>query len=130
MMKRLFWAALCWGTVGVGLAPPLAADIGLSLAYVDMGGPAYLRFKDWVDQAVAGSPGYAFSATDAVYMYRLTGQAPYATLAIDWVEDQVTAAEAADRRSASGRRSPAIPTSTSDRCCATSRWSTTGAHLS
>ena len=95
MMKRLFWAALCWGTVGVGLAPPLAADIGLSLAYVDMGGPAYLRFKTWVDQAVAGSPGYAFSATDAVYMYRLTGEAQYATLAIEWVEDQVTAAEAA-----------------------------------
>ena len=54
MMKKFFWAALCWATIGVGLAAPLAADIGLSLAYVDMGGPAYLRFKTWVDQAVAG----------------------------------------------------------------------------
>lgn len=59
-----------------------------------MGSPAYVRFKGFVDQAVAGNPGYGFSATDAVYMYRLTGQAQYATLAIDWVEDQVTAAEA------------------------------------
>ena len=101
MMKKTFWAALCWGTVMGRLAAPLAADIGLSLAYVDMGSPAYVRFKKFVDQAVAGSPGYAFSATDAVYMYRLTGQAQYATLAIDWVEDQVTAAEtaiAADER--------------------------------
>ena len=92
MVKRLFWVALSWGAVVGGFATALSADIGLSLAYVDMGGPAYVRFKAFVDQAVAGNPGYAFSATDAVYMYRLTGQAPYATLAIEWVEDQVTAA--------------------------------------
>ena len=94
MVKRLFWVALSWGAVVGGFATALSADIGLSLAYVDMGGPAYVRFKAFVDQAVAGSPGYAFSATDAVYMYRLSGQAQYATLAIAWVEDQVTAAEA------------------------------------
>ncbi len=94
MVKRLFWVALSWGAVVGGFATALSADIGLSLAYVDMGGPAYVRFKAFVDQAVAGNPGYAFSATDAVYMYRLTGQAQYATLAIAWVEDQVTAAEA------------------------------------
>ena len=94
MVKRLFWVALSWGAVVGGFATALSADIGLSLAYVDMGGPAYVRFKAFVDQAVAGNPGYAFSATDAVYMYRLSGQAQYATLAIAWVEDQVTAAEA------------------------------------
>ena len=55
MMKKFFWAALCWATIGVGLAAPLAADIGLSLAYVDMGGQAYTRFKGFVDQAVADS---------------------------------------------------------------------------
>ena len=93
MMKRLFWVALSWGAVVVGFASSLSADIGLSLAYVDMGGQPYARFKTFVDQAVAGNPGYAFSATDAAYMYKLTGQAQYATLAIDWVEDQVTAAE-------------------------------------
>lgn len=94
MMNRLFWVALSWGAVVVGFASSLSADIGLSLAYVDMGGQPYARFKNFVDQAVAGNPGYAFSATDAAYMYKLTGQAQYATLAIDWVENQVTAAEA------------------------------------
>ena len=94
-MKRKLRVALCLG-LGMGsLATVAHADIGLSLAYVDLGSPAYLRFKGWVDQAVAGSPGYAFSATDAVFMYRLTGQTPYATLAIAMVEAQVTEAEAA-----------------------------------
>ncbi|MBP7587806.1 MAG: hypothetical protein KBA72_07615, partial [Thermoanaerobaculia bacterium] len=64
-MKRLFWVALSWGAVVVGFASSLSADIGLSLAYVDMGGQPYARFKTFVDQAVAGNPGYAFSATDA-----------------------------------------------------------------
>ncbi len=94
MMKRLFWVALGWGAVVVGFASALSADIGLSLAYVDMAGQPYLRFKTFVDQAVAGNPGYAFSATDAAYMYKLTGQPQYSALAIEWVEDQVTAAEA------------------------------------
>jgi hypothetical protein len=35
--------------------------------------PGYTRFKGFVDQAVDGNPGYAFSATDAVYVYRIRG---------------------------------------------------------
>ncbi len=74
---------------------PARADLVLSLDYVDTASPAYARFETWVDQAVAGSPGYGFSATDAVFMYRITAEPQYATLAIGWVEDQVVAAEAA-----------------------------------
>lgn len=77
------------------LAPlPCAAAVDLDLSYVDPQSPAYQRFKAWVDQAVAGQPGYAFSATDAAYLFRLTGQAPYAALAVQMVERQVADAEA------------------------------------
>ncbi|MEO8275159.1 MAG: hypothetical protein ABI639_03010 [Thermoanaerobaculia bacterium] len=92
---RKHWLVAVFVAAAPLLAEPVRADIGLSLAYVDLGSPAYARFKSFVDQAVGGNPGYAFSATDAVYMYKLTGQPQYATLAISWVEDQVTAAEAA-----------------------------------
>ena len=44
MVKRLFWVALSWGAVVVGFASSLSADIGLSLAYVDMGGQPYARW--------------------------------------------------------------------------------------
>lgn len=70
------------------------AAIDLDLSYVDLQSPAYQRFKAWVDDAVAGEPGYAFSATDAATLFRLTGQAPYATLAVQMVERQVAEAEA------------------------------------
>ena len=93
MRKHLLGTILA--LAAIAFAPPLAADVGLSLSYVDLGSTAYQRFKAFVDQAVDGNPGYGFSATDAVYMYRLTGEPQYATLAISWVEDQVTAAEAA-----------------------------------
>lgn len=76
-------------------ALPCHAAIDLDLSYVDLQSPAYQRFKTWVDQAVAGEPGYAFSATDAAYMFRLSGQTQYATLAVQLVEQQVAAAEAA-----------------------------------
>lgn len=71
------------------------AAINIDLSYVNLQSAEYQRFKLWVDQAVAGNPGYEFSATDAVTMYRLTGQAAYANLAIAMVEAQVAAAEAA-----------------------------------
>lgn len=77
---------------------PCGAAIDLDLSYVDRKSPAYLRFKAWVDQAVAGNPGYAFSATDAAYLYRLGGEPQYATLAVQWVERQVAEAEAAIAR--------------------------------
>ena len=70
------------------------AAITIDLSYVNQSSVEYQRFKNWVDQAVAGNPGYAFSATDAVTMYRLTGQPTYANLAISMVEAQVANAEA------------------------------------
>jgi hypothetical protein len=71
------------------------AAITTDLSYVNLQSPAYTRFKNFVNQAVAGNPGYGFSANDAVVMYRLTGQAQYCNLARDMVEDQVSDAEAA-----------------------------------
>lgn len=74
---------------------PARAAITIDLSYVNQTSAEYQRFKNWVDQAVAGNPGYAFSATDAVTMYRLSGQQAYANLAIAMVEAQVAGAEAA-----------------------------------
>ncbi len=77
-------------------APQMAsAAIDLDLTYVDANKPAYARFKNWVDTAVAGNPGYDFPASDAAYMFRLTGQAPYCSYAVQMVEAQVRAAETA-----------------------------------
>ena len=73
---------------------PAQAGNALNLDYVDKASPQYARFKGFVDAAVAGNPGYAFSATDAVYAYRITGDAQYAQLAIAMVEQQVQEAEA------------------------------------
>jgi hypothetical protein len=70
-----------------------ASNINLDLGYVDMSSAAYQRFKNYVDEAVAGDPDYGFSATDAAYMFRLTGQAQYCTLAVQMGEDQVSEAE-------------------------------------
>jgi hypothetical protein len=81
--------------LSMGLAVPCSAALNIDLSYVDQQSPQYQRFRDWVDQAVDGDPGYAFSATDAAYMFRLTGQSQYATLAVQMVEQQVSDAEAA-----------------------------------
>jgi len=67
----------------------------IPLHTVDMSSSEYARFKSWVDRAVAGNPGWGFSATDAAIMYRLTGEVAYAYLAISMVESNVQAAEAA-----------------------------------
>jgi len=81
--------------LSMGLAVPCSAAINIDLSYVDQNSDQYHRFRDWVDQAVDGDPGYNFSAEDAAYMYRLTGQTQYATLAVSMVEQQVSDAEAA-----------------------------------
>lgn len=75
---------------------PMVADaaINIDLSHVNESSPEYQRFKNWVDDAVAGNPGYAFSAIDAATMYKLTGQAQYALLAVSIIEGQVAAAEA------------------------------------
>jgi hypothetical protein len=62
---------------------------------VNPSSPTYARFKNEVDAAVGGNPPYAYSAVHSVIMYKLTGQSQYILDAIDRVEQQVQAAEAA-----------------------------------
>jgi hypothetical protein len=88
--RSLLLSALAFGVVGTS-----QASINTDLSYVNMSSTTYNRFKGWVDQAVAGNPGYEFSANDAVVMFRLTGQSQYCTLARTMVDSQVSAAEAA-----------------------------------
>jgi len=76
-------------------AAPCPAAIDLDLSYIDQQSEQFQRFKAWVDEAVGGNPDYGFSATDAAYMYRLTGQSQYTTLAVQMVDAQVSDAEAA-----------------------------------
>src|SRR3954468_10924888 len=76
-------------------AAPCGAAITIDLSYFDQQSTQYQRFRDWVDEAVDGNPDYGFSATDAAYMYRITGESQYATLAVLMVEQQVSDAEAA-----------------------------------
>jgi hypothetical protein len=71
------------------------AAITIDFSYVNQSSAEFLRFKNFVDAAVGGNPGYGFSAADAAYMFKLTGQAQYATLAVQTVEDQVHTAELA-----------------------------------
>lgn len=99
---------LCFFYLSLAVYLILAAESAWSqtrpfipLHSVDQSSPEYSRFKVWVDQAVAGNPGYAFSATDAAFMFRLTGQVQYANLAIAMVEAHVQEAEA---RISSGNR--------------------------
>ena len=69
------------------------AALTIDLSYVDTDSSDYQRFKAWVDEAVDGHPDYGFSATDAAMMYRITGDASYATLAVATVDADVAAAE-------------------------------------
>lgn len=79
------------------------AAVATDLGYVDTASSRFMRFKGFVDQALAGSPGYEFKAIDAVYAWRLTNNAAYCNLAVQKVEAQVAAAEA---EIAAGRRAP------------------------
>jgi len=74
---------------------PIQAGIPLDLSYVDRRSEALDRFRRWVDQAVAGQPGYAFSAYDAALLYRLDPKKKYCDLAVETVEREVAEAEAA-----------------------------------
>ena len=76
-------------------ASPSTAAIAIDLAYVDRQSEPYRRFIAWVDAALAGEAGYSFSATDAAYAWRLSGEPAYATLAVEWAERQVADAERA-----------------------------------
>jgi len=77
------------------MPPPANAAIRLDLSYVDTASPAYQRFRDWVDAAVAGRPGYGFSPADAVMAYRISGKKHYCEFAVGEIDRQVAAAETA-----------------------------------
>jgi hypothetical protein len=81
--------------VALLVSVPAQAAITIDLSYVDKQSAAYAAFKNFVDDEVGGNQGYGFAAADAAYMYKLTGQAQYATLAVQMVEKQVSDAEAA-----------------------------------
>jgi len=88
-------------------APPVATGTDLlkiDPASIDRRSPAFGRFRGWVDSAVSGSPGYAFSASDAALMALSGGGDKYCALAVRMVEQEVSEAESAI---ASGGR-PAI----------------------
>jgi hypothetical protein len=72
-----------------------ASEIPMNLTYVDTSRTAYTRFRTWVDNAVAGNPGYAYEARDSALMFRITRDVKYCTHAIGMVEQQVSQAEAA-----------------------------------
>ncbi|MGH8062625.1 MAG: hypothetical protein ACREO7_11520 [Pseudoxanthomonas sp.] len=82
-------------TTYVRQAPPATYQLPITLPYVDRTSAAYTRFKGWVDTAVSGSPGYGFAAIEAAMMYQLSPEAKYCTLAVNMVEQQVSAAESA-----------------------------------
>jgi hypothetical protein len=75
--------------------PPPSGGLNIDLSYVDTSSPQYAQFKSFVDAAVAGNPGYGFQATDAAYLYRITHDSRYATLAVTMADQQVAAAETA-----------------------------------
>lgn len=79
----------------VAAGMPAQAQVALNLGYVDTAGAPWARFKQFVDAAVGGNPGYAFSATDAALAYRVQGGAAYCQLAVSMVQAQVNEAIAA-----------------------------------
>lgn len=72
-----------------------ASEIPMNLTYVDTSRTAYTRFRTWADNALAGSPGYAYEARDSALMYRITRDVKYCTHAIGMVDLQVSQAETA-----------------------------------
>ena len=89
-----FLCPLILSLLALGASASANAAITIDLSYINTQSTAYTRFKNWVDQAVAGNPGYEFSATDAAIMFRRTGQTSYCTLGVNLIEAQVSAAEA------------------------------------
>ncbi|MEO7325246.1 MAG: hypothetical protein ABIW82_10505 [Dokdonella sp.] len=86
-------AVSAWGSV----MTTAHAAIRLDLSYVDQQSAAYARFRDYVDGALARPDDlpYLFSATDAVYMAQLTHKDSYCAFAVELVQNQVAAANAA-----------------------------------
>ena len=78
-----------------GSSRPSLVRANIDLAGVNRSSTAYSRFRAWVDNAVNGNPGYDFHPGDAAVMFLITREVRYCNTAVDLVEDQVAAAEAA-----------------------------------
>lgn len=85
-----------YSSCSVSNPPSTTGGIVIDMSYVNQLSAQYTRFKNMVDGVVnGGGRPYGFAGADAAYMYRITGQSQYCTLAITIAEEQVTAAEAA-----------------------------------
>ncbi|HEY6543529.1 MAG TPA: heparinase II/III family protein [Dokdonella sp.] len=100
-MSRFVLLAIATLLASFTPSSPSHAAIAIDLGFVDRQSEPYRRFIAWVDAALAGEPGYSFSATDAAYAWRLGGEPAHAALAVEWVERQVADAE---RAIAAGQR--------------------------
>lgn len=79
----------------LAIACSASAAISIDFSYANTASSQYTRFKSFVDYALAHptNPGYLFSGADAAWLFRITGQAQYCTLAVSMADAQVTAAE-------------------------------------
>ena len=77
------------------VSSPQLSEIPMNLTYVDTSRTPYARFRTWVDNAVNGSPGYAYEARDSALMFRITRDVKYCNHAVTLVEQQVAQAETA-----------------------------------
>ena len=94
MNHRARRAAIAAAWVAAAASGAVHAELRNDLSYVDSGSSAYSRYKEWVDTAVSGNPGYAFSAVDAVLMYALSKNGRYCDTAVRMVQQQVDEATA------------------------------------
>ena len=70
-----------------------AQDRHIAALPAELGSSETARFLAWNDQALAGNPGYEYSATDAVIAYQITGDARYIRHAIELTDLFVAAEE-------------------------------------
>lgn len=96
MKNHLFGRALL--LVGILMISVIAmqaqAALRVDTSAIDQNSEAFKRFKGFVDAAVNGNPGYAFSASDAATMYLLTGKEKYCEFAAKMIQGQVDEANA------------------------------------
>jgi hypothetical protein len=91
------WKSALLGLSLLALAIPARAELNVDLSYIDPNSAKFDRFEGWATPALPPNSAlpYAFSATDAVYLYVATGNGTWAQVAVSIVEDQVADAEAA-----------------------------------
>ena len=85
-MRRTFFL---FAVTLVACGRPAEADLRIHTTGVDQKSPQFERFRDFVDAAVAGNPGYEFSATDAATLFAISGKEKYCDLAVATVQKQV-----------------------------------------